>query len=286
MKSIISIQSHFVSGHVANSSAIFPMQKMGVEVWPIHSAQISSTTERKNRNSEQSRGAREIHARMGGLKDSGKLVDCGAILAGYQGSRLQHQAIVDAVKLVKEYNPEALFIYEPEFQNDENSLYSSNKVLDVIAQTLIPMSDAAILSEHELSELTQLNIESLDEAVTACEEVLKTGTKMVIVKGINLLETDTYNLLLTTRYASFVASLPKINFDEKVLGIGNLFSALFTAGLVRNIRPLESFRHALNAAYGVLEITNEQGKYELQIIDAQYEFVEPTHEFEVLKLSR
>ncbi|MCX2760466.1 pyridoxal kinase [Vibrio sp. Sgm 22] len=284
MKSIISIQSHFVSGHVANSSAVFPMQKMGVEVWPIHSAQISSITERKNSSSEQSRGAKEIHARMDGLKDTGKLVDCGAILAGYQGSGLQHQAIVDAVKLVKECNPEALFIYEPEFQIDENSLDSSIKALDVITQTLIPMSDAVILSERELSELTQLNVESLDEAVTSCEKVLKTGAKMAIVKGLDWLEADTYSLLLTTRYASFIASLPKINFDEKVRGIGNLFSALFTAGLVRNILPLESFRHALNAAYGVLEITNEQGKYELQIIDAQYEFVEPTHEFEVIKV--
>ncbi|MDF4786908.1 pyridoxal kinase, partial [Vibrio parahaemolyticus] len=35
----------------------------------------------------------------------------------------------------------------------------------------------------------------------------------------------------------------------------------------------------------VLEITKGYGTWELQTINAQYEFVEPTHEFNVVKIA-
>ena len=41
---ILSIQSHVAFGHVGNASAVFPMQRLGVEVWPIHTVQFSNHT--------------------------------------------------------------------------------------------------------------------------------------------------------------------------------------------------------------------------------------------------
>ncbi len=44
MKGIISIQAHVVYGHSGNSSAVFPVQRMGLEMWPIHTVQYSDNT--------------------------------------------------------------------------------------------------------------------------------------------------------------------------------------------------------------------------------------------------
>ena len=41
---ILSIQSHVVFGHVGNAAAVFPMQRLGVEVWPLHTVQFSNHT--------------------------------------------------------------------------------------------------------------------------------------------------------------------------------------------------------------------------------------------------
>ena len=41
---ILSIQSHVAYGHVGNSAAVFPLQRLGVEVWPIHTVQFSNHT--------------------------------------------------------------------------------------------------------------------------------------------------------------------------------------------------------------------------------------------------
>jgi len=42
MTTILSIQSHVVFGHVGNSAAVFPLQRLGCEVWPIETVQFSS----------------------------------------------------------------------------------------------------------------------------------------------------------------------------------------------------------------------------------------------------
>ncbi|MPX98236.1 pyridoxal kinase, partial [Salinivibrio sp. VYel6] len=45
MQGVLSIQSHVAFGHAGNSSAVFPMQRMGLEVWPIHTVQFSNHTQ-------------------------------------------------------------------------------------------------------------------------------------------------------------------------------------------------------------------------------------------------
>ena len=45
MKNVISIQSHVVYGAAGNSAAVFPMQRLGLNVWPIHTVQFSNHTQ-------------------------------------------------------------------------------------------------------------------------------------------------------------------------------------------------------------------------------------------------
>ena len=44
-KNVISIQSHVVYGAAGNSAAVFPMQRLGINVWPIHTVQFSNHTQ-------------------------------------------------------------------------------------------------------------------------------------------------------------------------------------------------------------------------------------------------
>ena len=41
---LLSIQSHVAYGHVGNSAAVFPLQRLGVEVWPVDTVQYSNHT--------------------------------------------------------------------------------------------------------------------------------------------------------------------------------------------------------------------------------------------------
>ena len=45
MKNILSIQSHVVFGHAGNSATVFPIRRLGVNVWPLNTVQFSNHTQ-------------------------------------------------------------------------------------------------------------------------------------------------------------------------------------------------------------------------------------------------
>ncbi|MBE3977122.1 pyridoxal kinase PdxY [Vibrio parahaemolyticus] len=285
MKSIISIQSHVVYGHAGNSSAVFPMQRMGLEVWPIHTVQFSNHTQYQQGWTGQRFGSDDIRSLMRGLDNIEKLSECGAVLSGYQGSAEQCRAVAEAVSLVKSRNHSALYVCDPVMGDPDKGCIVEEGVKEAISHSLLPIADVIVPNQFELSELTGVKIDSLYDAVTACKKALELGPKMVLVKHLHALTDDAFSMILATPKACYLAQRPSIDFDQQPVGVGDLISAIFTSCLVKNMSPVAAFRHAHNAVYGVLEITKGYGTWELQTINGQYEFVEPTHEFNVVKIA-
>ena len=82
---IISIQSHVVFGHVGNSAAVFPLQRLGHEVWPIHTVQFSNHTGYGDWTGAVF-DAGLIGQCMAGLAQRGALANCDGLISGYVGS--------------------------------------------------------------------------------------------------------------------------------------------------------------------------------------------------------
>ena len=83
---ILSIQSHVAYGHVGNAAATFPMQRLGHEVWAIHTVQFSNHT---GYGAWTGRVYRRRGDRRGGGRASrtrGVLAGCDGVLSGYMGS--------------------------------------------------------------------------------------------------------------------------------------------------------------------------------------------------------
>src|SRR5258707_10657968 len=103
---LLSIQSHVAYGHVGNSAAVFPLQRLGIDVWPIHSVQFSNHT-----GYGKWRGAVFDAAMIGdvmqGIEERGVLGTCDGVISGYMGSPEIGEAILDAVTRVKRANPAA-----------------------------------------------------------------------------------------------------------------------------------------------------------------------------------
>ena len=81
---VISIQSHVAYGHVGNSAAVFALQRLGVEVWPVHTVQFSNHTGYPDWQG-QVFAAADIARVIHGLESRGALARCDALLTGYVG---------------------------------------------------------------------------------------------------------------------------------------------------------------------------------------------------------
>ena len=96
---VLSIQSHVAYGHVGNSAAVFPLQRLGHEVWPVLTVNFSNHT-----GYGAWRGpliaAEDVAAVITGIGERGAFESCDAILSGYQGSPEIADVIADAVAQV------------------------------------------------------------------------------------------------------------------------------------------------------------------------------------------
>ncbi len=109
---LISIQSHVAYGHVGNAAAMFPLQRIGVEVWPIHTVQFSNHTGYGEWTGRVFDGdmIREVFA---GIEKRGVLGECDGILSGYMGSADIGTAILETVATVKQTNRRRAILLRP-----------------------------------------------------------------------------------------------------------------------------------------------------------------------------
>ena len=101
---ILSIQSHVAYGHVGNSAAVFALQRLGCEVWPVHTVQFSNHTGYGAWRGEVFT-AGMIDDVVSGIADRGVLSQCDGVLSGYVGSLDTAAAILGAVGKVTAANP-------------------------------------------------------------------------------------------------------------------------------------------------------------------------------------
>lgn len=285
MKGIISIQSHVVYGHAGNSSAVFPIQRMGLEAWPIHTVQYSNHTQYEEGWTGQRFCAEQINHLVTGLDNINKLKDCQAVISGYLGSSEQCLSVADTVKKVKQKNHGAIYVCDPVMGDPDKGCIVPDGVANELTQTLMPMADAIVPNQFELTQFTGVKITSLYDAVTACKKALELGPRLVLVKHLHALSEGKFTAMLATPKACYLVQRPELEFEKAPVGVGDLITAVFTACLTKQMSPVAAFRHANNAVYGILEVTQDYDSWELQTIAGQYELVEPTHDFEPKKIA-
>ena len=109
---ILSIQSHVAYGHVGNASAVFPLQRLGAEVWAVNTVQFSNHT-----GYGAWRGLvmdpAVIAEVIEGVADRDALTGVDAVLTGYQGSPGVAAVVLDTVARVRALNPDAVYCADP-----------------------------------------------------------------------------------------------------------------------------------------------------------------------------
>ncbi|WP_065204635.1 pyridoxal kinase PdxY [Shewanella woodyi] len=277
MKRILSIQSHVVFGCAGNSSAVFPMRRLGMEVWPINTVQFSNHTQYAQGWKGMVMPAGQITELVQGLDNIGELKTCDAILSGYLGSAEQGGEIVAAVKQLKAVNPQAIYFCDPVMGHPEKGCIVAPGVQEFLKTQALAAADIIAPNLLELETLTDCSLQTLDEVVQACESLLKTGVEMILVKHLAKAATnqEQFEMLLVDKSGSYLVSRPLYEFDKQPVGVGDLISGLMLANLQAGYSAVEAFERTNSSVDAVLLETFNQGAYELQLIRAQSAIASP-----------
>src|SRR5688572_23654417 len=155
MVNLLSIQSHVAYGHAGNSAAVFPLQRLGIEVWPIHTVQFSNHTGYGSWRGEVF-DAKLIRDVVQGIEERGLLPRCDGVLSVYMGAPETGEAILDAVDWVKAANPAARYCCDPVIGDVGRGVFVQPGVPVFMRERAVPSADIVTPNQFELDYLSGL----------------------------------------------------------------------------------------------------------------------------------
>jgi len=280
---LISIQSHVVFGHVGNSAAVFPLQRMGVEVWPIHTVQFSNHTGYGDFTGEVF-GAKLISDLIAGLEKRGVLPECDGVLSGYMGSAEIAEAILEAVATVRRGNPSARYCCDPVIGDVGKGVFVHEGIPDFIKKKALPAADIVTPNQFELDFLTGRPSKTRAQALDAVKALHDLGPHAVLVTSLHTDETpeDAIDMLASDDTGCYLLRTPRLQLVAN--GAGDTVAALFLAHYLRQGGAKEALARAGNSIFGILQKTLDAGAAEIQVVLGQDEVVQPSSEFDVEQL--
>ena len=281
---ILSIQSHVAYGHVGNSAAIFPLQRMGVEVWPVQTVQFSNHT---GYGAWRGRvfDAGLIREVVAGIEERGVLGECDGVLSGYMGGADIGEAILEAVATVRRANPAAHYCCDPVIGDVDTGIFVRDGIPEFMRTKAVPAADIVTPNQFELDCLSGRESRTMAAVRDAVKAVHDLGPRTILVTSLHTDETpeDALDLVASDGKRLFRVRTPKLALN--ISGAGDAIAALFYAHFLRSGRVDQALSRAVSSIFGVLVKTVEAGAREIQLVAAQDEIVEPTQTFDAEELA-
>jgi pyridoxine kinase len=280
---VLSIQSHVAYGHAGNASAVFPLQRLGIEVWPVHTVQFSNHTGYGAWRGRVFDGE-SVEEVVAGIADRGVLGRCDAVLSGYLGSADVGHAVVSAAAAVRAANPAAVWCCDPVIGDVGRGVFVRPGIPELLRDVAVPAADVVTPNHFELDLLAGTTTRTLAEVTAAVAAVQAMGPRVVLTTSLVAEDTpdDAVDLLASEGGRHWRVRTPRL--DVAVNGAGDATAALFLAHWLGTRSAATALQRAAASVFGLLARTAEAGSREILLVAAQEEYVNPTRTFDVVEL--
>ena len=278
MRSILSIPSHVAYGYVGNRAAVFPLQRLGFDVWAVNTVQFSNHTGYGAWRG-QVFGAELIGDLVQGIEERGVLARCDAVLSGYMGDASIGEAILDAFARVRAANPAAIWCCDPVIGDVGRGVFVRPGIPEFMRDRAVPAAGIVTPNQFELEWMTGRKVVSLDDAKAAVGELQGRGPRTVLVTSLQVEDTpeDSVDLLAGEEGRFWRVRTPKLPIS--VNGAGDAMAALFLFHRLRWDDSRLALSAATSSVFGLLRRTAEERSREILTVAAQEEFVTPSRVF-------
>ncbi|QBR70893.1 pyridoxal kinase [Beijerinckiaceae bacterium] len=277
---VISIQSQVVHGHVGNSAAVFPLQAQGIEVAAVPTTLLSNHPLYPSLRG-QVLGADLVRDLLVGAEERGLVDSCKILISGYLGSEEIGVVVMDFVQRAKSRNPSLLYLCDPVMGDHDLGFFVDAGLRVLLCEGLIPWADIITPNHFELAHLAGAALDTREAVIAAARRL---GPSTVVVTGVQgegvpvgLIQT-----LAVEPRTAWAVSTPKLAC--RPAGTGDLFTALFAAGLVKGLSTGAALSQAVSGIYSVLEETERRGAYEMALIASAERMLHPEPLFEPVQI--
>lgn len=280
---ILSIQSSVAYGHVGNSAAVFPMQRLGVEVWPVSTVVFSNHT-----GYGQWRGpmlpADDVREVITGIGEREAFPEVDAVLSGYQGGTQIGDVVLDAVAQVKAANPDAIYACDPVMGNAKSGCFVHPDIPVLLRERVVPQADLITPNQFELGFLTGTEPDDMESTLASVDAARAMGPSTVLVTSVLQPDRpdDTIEMLAVHGDGAWVVRTEHLPI--KCNGSGDVTAALFTTHLLQTGDPALALGRTASSVWDLVKTTLDSGRRELQLVQAQEHLAAPRMQFEVTRV--
>jgi len=280
---ILSIQSSVAYGHVGNSAAVFPLQRLGHEVWPVLTVHFSNHTGYGDWRGPLLAPA-DVAEVVAGIGERGVFGSCDAVLSGYLGDPAMGAVILDAVDAVKAANPAAVYCCDPVMGDVGSGMFVRPGIPEFLRDRALPRADILTPNHFELDFLSGRTTTTLEGVLAAVDVVRERGPRDVLVTSVLLPEEgpDTLDVVAVSDAGAWAVTTPLLPITPG--GGGDVTAALYLAHLLETGSPPTALARTTSSVFAILEATLAAGTRELQLVGAQDAIAHPAERFEVRRL--
>jgi len=285
---VLSIQSHVVYGYAGNTAAVFPLQRLGREVWAINTVEFSNHTGYGSWKGKVL-GAELAAELVVGLEERNALNRCEAVLSGYLGDASVAMAIVDAVKKTRSKSPNALYTCDPVMGDVGRGFYVKPDIPGIFKKELIPLADIVTPNQFELEAITGLNTQNLDNALKAINILHEMGPSIILVTSYKEKEGE-LSMIASDKKEIYKITTPELPLGKGVAGTGDMTTAVFLSRYLETKNLKKTLELCTASVFGILDASfkaadKNAALIELKIIDTQQELVSPSNSFKAEKIT-
>jgi pyridoxine kinase len=279
---ILSIQSAVAYGHVGNSAAVFPLQRLGHEVWPVDTVQFSNHTG-YGAWAGRAWDAETLSEVIHGIGERGAFARCDAVLSGYLGEPVLGEVVLDAVVQAKTANPVARYCCDPVIGDDHSGVFVRPGIVEFFRDHALPVADIVTPNRFELALLAEVPVADVAGALAAAAALRRRGPRLVLATSLAGSTPDEIAMLAADDNGAWLVATPRLPLVAN--GAGDLAAALFLGYWLRTRDAATALGDAASSIYAVIEATWRAGEAELQIVAAQDALLSPPRRFAPQRLS-
>lgn len=280
---ILSIQSSVAYGHVGNSAAVFPLQRLGHEVWPVNTVHFSNHTGYGAWRGPLLDPA-DVREVIAGIDDRGALAGVDAVLSGYQGDPAVGAVILDTVARVKDLNPEAVYCCDPVMGDVGRGMFVRPGIPEYLRDTVLPRADILTPNHFELDFLAGRETSTLAAIVDAVDDLRERGPRDVLVTSVvhGEVPEGRIDVVAVSDEGAWAVETPLLPITPN--GCGDVTAALYLAHLRATGSAETALVRTTSAVFAILEKTLAAGTREIQLVAAQEAIADPPERFDVRRL--
>lgn len=272
---VLSIQSWVAHGHAGNSAAVFPLQRLGLEVIAIHTVLFS------NHTGYGDWGGRVFDAGlvaevMEGVARRGVLAKTDALLTGYLGDAAIGEAVLGAHARLRAANPAALWGCDPVIGDVGRGVFVRPGIAEFFREACVPAADILTPNHFELDLLSGRESRTLDQARAAARALMARGPRRLLVTSLCVEDTPeaAIDIAAFGPDGAWRLRTPKLGITGR--GTGDVVSALFLAHSLAGRPIAECLARSVSSLFGILRATIAAGREEMALVAAQEELVSPS----------